>query len=60
SHPDRYRGLVTQETFRLPEVLANRFGRHLAAGSTKDISGDVVLSGTPGRQRSPDQRSPAG
>ncbi|MGH8257022.1 MAG: saccharopine dehydrogenase C-terminal domain-containing protein, partial [Steroidobacteraceae bacterium] len=43
SHPDRYRGLVTQETFRLPEVLANRFGRHLAAGSTKDISGDVVL-----------------
>jgi len=53
THPDRYHGLVTQETFRLPEVLANRFGRHLAAGGTKDVSGDVVLSGTPGRQRSP-------
>jgi len=52
THPEHYRGLVTQETFRLPEVLSNRFGRHLAAGSTKDLSGDVVLSGAPGRQRS--------
>ena len=51
THPDRHHGLVTQESFRLPDILANRFGRNLAAGSSKDISGDVVLSGAPGSQR---------
>ncbi len=51
THPDRYHGLVTQESFRLPEILANRFGRHLAAGSSKDVSGDVVVTGASGRQR---------
>jgi saccharopine dehydrogenase-like NADP-dependent oxidoreductase len=51
THPDRYHGLVTQESFRLPEILANRFGSHLAAGGSKELSGDVVLSGTSGRQR---------
>lgn len=49
--PQRYRGLVTQESFRLPEILANRFGRHLAAGGSKEVSADVVLRGAPGRQR---------
>jgi saccharopine dehydrogenase-like NADP-dependent oxidoreductase len=52
SHPQRYHGLVTQETFRLPEILANRFGMHLAAGGSKDVSGDVVVSGAGGKQRS--------
>ncbi len=52
THPQRRVGLVTQESFRLPDILANRFGRHLAAGGSKDISADVVLSGAPGRQRS--------
>jgi saccharopine dehydrogenase-like NADP-dependent oxidoreductase len=52
THPQRQAGLVTQESFRLPDILANRFGRHLAAGGSKDISGDVVVSGAPGRQRS--------
>jgi len=52
ARPDRYHGLVTQESFRLPEILANRFGTHLAAGGSKDVSSDVVLSGAPGRQRS--------
>jgi saccharopine dehydrogenase-like NADP-dependent oxidoreductase len=51
THPERHHGLVTQESFRLPDILGNRFGRHLAAGSSKDISGDVVLSGAPGSQR---------
>jgi hypothetical protein len=51
THPDRYHGLVTQESFRLPEILANRFGRHLAAGGSKDISSDVVVSGASGSQR---------
>jgi saccharopine dehydrogenase-like NADP-dependent oxidoreductase len=49
--PGKHRGLVTQESFRLPDILDNRFGQHLAAGGSKDISGDVVLSGAPGRQR---------
>jgi saccharopine dehydrogenase-like NADP-dependent oxidoreductase len=52
THPERRQGLVTQESFRLPDILANRFGRHLAAGGSKEISGDVVVSGAPGRQRS--------
>ena len=51
THPERRAGLVTQESFRLPDILANRFGRHLAAGGSKDVSGDVVVSGAPGRQR---------
>jgi len=52
THPDRYHGLVTQESFRLPDILGNRFGVHLAAGGSKEVSGDVVVSGAPGRQRS--------
>jgi saccharopine dehydrogenase-like NADP-dependent oxidoreductase len=52
THPERRSGLVTQESFRLPDILGNRFGRHLAAGGSKDISADVVVSGAPGRQRS--------
>jgi saccharopine dehydrogenase-like NADP-dependent oxidoreductase len=51
NNPEQHHGLVTQESFRLPDILANRFGRHLASGGSKDISGDVVLSGAPGRQR---------
>src|ERR1700733_8682167 len=50
-HPERRVGLVTQESFRLPDILANRFGMHLAAGGSKNVSGDVVVSGAPGRQR---------
>ena len=50
-HPERYRGLVTQESFRLPEILANRFGSHLAAGGSKEVSAEVVLRGAPGHQR---------
>jgi hypothetical protein len=49
--PQRHHGLVTQESFRLPDILANRFGSHLAAGGSKDISAEVVVSGSPGRQR---------
>jgi saccharopine dehydrogenase-like NADP-dependent oxidoreductase len=52
THPEHRQGLVTQESFRLPDILTNRFGRHLAAGGSKDVSGDVVVSGAPGRQRS--------
>ena len=51
THPEHYRGLVTQESFHLPEILGNRFGSHLAAGGSKDLSGSVVLTGGSGRQR---------
>jgi saccharopine dehydrogenase-like NADP-dependent oxidoreductase len=51
AEPERHHGLVTQESFRLPDILANRFGSHLAAGGSKDISAEVVVSGSPGRQR---------
>jgi saccharopine dehydrogenase-like NADP-dependent oxidoreductase len=46
-----YQGFVPQEQFRLPEILANRFGRYYAAGGTKDLSGQVVVSGQAGNQR---------
>ena len=47
---NRYRGFFAQEQFRLPEILANRFGRYYAEGS-KEISGRVVVEGTAGSQR---------
>ena len=28
--PHRYQGFITQETFALPDILANRFGRYYA------------------------------
>jgi saccharopine dehydrogenase-like NADP-dependent oxidoreductase len=50
-HPEDYQGFVAQEQFRLTGILANRFGRHYAPGGTKDVSGEVVVSGKTGRQR---------
>ncbi len=50
-HPEKYRGFVAQEQFRLTGILANRFGRYYAPGGTKDISGEVVVTGKTGRQR---------
>jgi saccharopine dehydrogenase-like NADP-dependent oxidoreductase len=49
--PDSYRGFVAQEQLRLPAILANRFGRHYANGGTKDLSGEIVVSGRTGHQR---------
>jgi hypothetical protein len=47
----RYRGFVAQEQFRLTDILANRFGRYYAPGGTKQLSGEVVVSGKVGHQR---------
>ena len=47
----KYRGFAAQEGFRLPEILANRFGRFYAPGGTKDISSEIVVSGKAGHQR---------
>ena len=48
----KYRGFFAQEQFRLPAILANRFGRYYAEGS-KEVSGRVVVEGTAGAQRRP-------
>jgi saccharopine dehydrogenase-like NADP-dependent oxidoreductase len=50
--PESYRGFVRQEQFRLPEVLANRFGAWYSHGNDKSISGRSVVEGKTGRQRS--------
>ncbi len=52
ARPEAYRGFVRQEQFRLPEVLANRFGAWYSHGSDKSISGRIVVEGKAGRQRS--------
>jgi saccharopine dehydrogenase-like NADP-dependent oxidoreductase len=49
--PGKYRGFVRQEQFRLPEVLANRFGAWYSHGADKSVSGRIVVEGTAGRQR---------
>jgi saccharopine dehydrogenase-like NADP-dependent oxidoreductase len=46
-----FHGFIAQEQMRLPAILANRFGRLYAAGGTKDLSGEVVVSGKTGHQR---------
>lgn len=48
----RYHGFVRQEDFGLVDVLQNRFGRHYAAGSGKEVSANMVVSGLAGHQRS--------
>ena len=50
-HAGTYGGFVPQEQFRLTEIVANRFGRYYAAGGTKQLSGEVVVSGNTGHQR---------
>lgn len=56
--PQVYRGFIPQEQFRLTGILANRFGRYYAAGGTKDVSGEVVVSGKTGRQRGQHKGAP--
>jgi saccharopine dehydrogenase-like NADP-dependent oxidoreductase len=47
----QFSGFVAQEQFRLSDIIGNRFGRYYAAGGTKDVSGEVVVSGKAGNQR---------
>lgn len=47
----KFSGFVAQEQFRLTDIIGNRFGRYYAPGGTKDISGQVVVSGQAGTQR---------
>jgi saccharopine dehydrogenase-like NADP-dependent oxidoreductase len=50
--PEAYRGFVRQEQFRLPEVLANRFGAWYQHGTDKSVSARVMVEGKAGKQRS--------
>ncbi|HEY5558420.1 MAG TPA: saccharopine dehydrogenase C-terminal domain-containing protein [Steroidobacteraceae bacterium] len=52
ARPEAYRGFVRQEQFRLPEVLANRFGARYRSGGDKAVSAQMVVEGMAGRQRS--------
>jgi saccharopine dehydrogenase-like NADP-dependent oxidoreductase len=45
ANPGSYQGFVRQEQFRLPEILANRFGRWYAFGGDKSVSSRVVVEG---------------
>ena len=47
----RFKGFVAQESFKLPAILDNRFGRFYAPGGSKDLSSAVVVKGAAGRQR---------
>lgn len=42
------RGFVAQESFSLPTILANRFGRHYVAAGGKEVSGAYVVRGGSG------------
>ncbi len=52
ARPERYRGYVRQEEFRLPEVLSNRFGLWYQNAGDKAVSARMVVEGDAGRQRS--------
>jgi len=48
----KYHGFVRQEQFRLPQILANRFGAWYARGGDKSVSARAVVEGSAGHQRS--------
>ena len=50
-NPERYRGFVAQEQFRMTDILANRFGRYYAPGGSKDVSAQISVTGQAGQQR---------
>lgn len=51
SNPGSYEGFVSQEQFRLPDILANRFGAYYAHGGTSQESTDLIARGETGHQR---------
>ena len=46
-----YSGFVTQESFRLKDFMANRFGRYYDHGGSNEISARLVATGEAGHQR---------
>ena len=51
SNPGEYEGFITQERFRLTDVLENRFGEYYAHGGTNLESAERVARGETGHQR---------
>lgn len=51
ARPGAYQGFVRQEQFRLPDVIANRFGAWFQSGGDKGVSARMVVEGRAGRQR---------
>ncbi len=51
SNPGSYEGFVTQEQFRLTDILGNRFGEFYAHGGTNIESSELVARGETGHQR---------
>jgi saccharopine dehydrogenase-like NADP-dependent oxidoreductase len=49
--PQEHQGFVTQESFRLKDVLDNRFGRFYAHGGTNEVSARMIATGEVGHQR---------
>lgn len=49
--PGEHQGFVTQESFRLKDILDNRFGRYYAHGGTSTESARLVATGDTGHQR---------
>jgi saccharopine dehydrogenase-like NADP-dependent oxidoreductase len=58
-NPARHHGFIAQEEFRLTDILANRFGRYYAPGGSKDVSGEVIVSGKTGHQRTQQKQAAA-
>lgn len=51
SDPTQYHGFVTQEQFRLQDILDNRFGHYYAHGGSSIESAELVARGETGHQR---------
>ena len=49
--PGEHHGFVSQESFRLKDVLNNRFGRFYAHGGTNEVSARMIATGHVGHQR---------
>ncbi|MGB5622619.1 MAG: saccharopine dehydrogenase C-terminal domain-containing protein [Gammaproteobacteria bacterium] len=51
TNAEDYQGFVAQESFRLKDILDNRFGHFYAHGGTNEVSATLVASGGAGHQR---------
>lgn len=51
ANPGKFKGFVTQEQFRLGEILDNRFGKYYAQKDGAEISARLVATGQTGKQR---------
>ncbi|MEJ2514374.1 MAG: saccharopine dehydrogenase C-terminal domain-containing protein [Gammaproteobacteria bacterium] len=50
-NPTDHKGFVTQESFRLKDILDNRFGNFYGHGGTNEVSARLIATGQVGHQR---------